>query len=41
MGTAGLDLNSGLETRPGNKDAALISQTFRTIQLFNQPDKKD
>lgn len=41
VGTAGLDLNSGLETCPGRKDAALISQSFRTIRLFNQPDKKD
>ena len=41
VGTAGLDLNSGLETRPGDKDSALISQAFRTLRLFNQPDKKD
>lgn len=41
VGTGGLDLNSGLETRPGHKDAALISQAFRTIRLFNQPHKKD
>ena len=31
-GLAGVDLNSGFETRPGQKDAALLQLTFNTLR---------
>lgn len=34
VGTAGVDLNSGLETAPGRKDSGLINQAFKLIKEF-------
>lgn len=34
VGTAGLDLNSGLEYAPGRKDSGLISQAFSAIRNY-------
>ena len=37
IGTAGLDLNSGLEYAPGRKDSSLIAQAFSTIRNYTHP----